>query len=435
MNAPEARAMTETYVLNERDARGVVTLTLNRPQQFNALSEEMMTALQAELDAVARDGSARVVVIAGRGKAFCPGHDLKQMKANPSVDYYRRLFAQCAQLMLTIQRLPLPVIARVHGIATAAGCQLVAMCDLAVAASRRALRGERHQCGAVLLDAGRGTVAQCRSQGSVRDAGHWRFHRCGDGPGARARQSRRAGRSARCRSREAGGIDHRQAASAMALGKELYYRQLETGIEAAYQMAGADDGLQHDRRVGPGRRAGLHGKAQADLGAVIRGARTLGLDRLRRRLGCRRRVDRAAEEVEQWRSPLGRTGVRRRRGVASPGAAAPLAAAVAGPVVPFRRSGRHSVRAPRCAVRWMRPSTAVGGQRQGQCVKRQTRSIRQRSATAVRASKACASSAVIAPWRANAGGRAATRSSASSTRWRCCLAGRRDHAQRAVRNR
>src|SRR5512134_2878697 len=135
MNAPESRPITEPYVLNERDARGVITLMLNRPQQFNALSEEMMTALQAELDAVARDDSARVVIIAGRGKAFCPGHDLKQMKANPSIDYYRRLFAGCAQLMLAIQRLPLPVIARVHGIATAAGCQLVAMCDLAVAST------------------------------------------------------------------------------------------------------------------------------------------------------------------------------------------------------------------------------------------------------------------------------------------------------------
>ena len=133
MNAPEVR-IADPYVLNERDGRGVVTLTLNRPQQFNALSEEMLSALQSELEAVAGDAGARVVVIAGKGKAFCPGHDLKQMKANPTVEYYRQLFAQCAKLMMTIQRLPQPVIARVHGIATAAGCQLVAMCDLAVAA-------------------------------------------------------------------------------------------------------------------------------------------------------------------------------------------------------------------------------------------------------------------------------------------------------------
>jgi enoyl-CoA hydratase/carnithine racemase len=138
MNAPEARTVAEPYVLNERDERGVATLTLNRPQQFNALSAEMMTALQAELDALARDDSARVIVLAARGKAFCPGHDLKQLKSKPSLDYYRRLFAQCSKLMLSLQRLPQPVIARVHGIATAAGCQLVATCDLAVAATGRA---------------------------------------------------------------------------------------------------------------------------------------------------------------------------------------------------------------------------------------------------------------------------------------------------------
>src|SRR5690606_28478312 len=112
----------------------VVTLTLNRPAQFNALSEGLMSALQAELDRVAADDSARVVILAAAGKAFCAGHDLREMRADPSHDYYRTLFAQCAKMMLTIQRMPQPVIARVHGIATAAGCQLVAMCDLAVAA-------------------------------------------------------------------------------------------------------------------------------------------------------------------------------------------------------------------------------------------------------------------------------------------------------------
>ena len=123
----------EKLVLRETDARGVVRLTLNRPNAFNALSEGMLTALQAELDAIARDESARVVVLGAAGKAFCAGHDLKEMRAEPSLDYYQRLFAQCTQVMLTVQKLPVPVIARVHGIATAAGCQLVAMCDLAVA--------------------------------------------------------------------------------------------------------------------------------------------------------------------------------------------------------------------------------------------------------------------------------------------------------------
>ena len=127
--------MTEPLVLRSRDARGVITLTLNRPQAFNSLSEELLAALQTELDAIAADDAARVVVLAAAGKAFCAGHDLKEMRADPSLGYYQRLFAQCGSVMLAVQRLPVPVIARVHGIATAAGCQLVAMCDLAVAAS------------------------------------------------------------------------------------------------------------------------------------------------------------------------------------------------------------------------------------------------------------------------------------------------------------
>ena len=117
----------------ERDARGVVTLTLNRPQAFNALSEALLAALQRELDTLEADESARVLVLAGAGKAFCAGHDLREMRAQPSLEYYQRLFAQCARMMLSLRRLPIPVIARVHGIATAAGCQLVAQCDLAVA--------------------------------------------------------------------------------------------------------------------------------------------------------------------------------------------------------------------------------------------------------------------------------------------------------------
>jgi enoyl-CoA hydratase/carnithine racemase len=123
----------EALVLNKRDARGVVTLTLNRPMAFNALSEALLEALQRELDQVADDAAARVVVIAAAGKAFCAGHDLKEMRAEPSLGYYQRLFARCGRMMMSIQKLPVPVIARVHGIATAAGCQLVAMCDLAVA--------------------------------------------------------------------------------------------------------------------------------------------------------------------------------------------------------------------------------------------------------------------------------------------------------------
>ncbi len=126
-------ASNETPLLRE-DRDGVVTLTLNRPAQFNALSEEMLAALQGALDDIAADESVRCVVLAGAGKAFCAGHDLKQMRANPSQDYYEALFAGCSRVMQGIVNLPVPVIARVHGMATAAGCQLVATCDLAVAA-------------------------------------------------------------------------------------------------------------------------------------------------------------------------------------------------------------------------------------------------------------------------------------------------------------
>src|SRR5581483_871369 len=122
-------------IQRERDPRGVVMLRLNRPQAFNALSEGLITQLQRQLESVAEDPLARVVVLAAAGKAFCAGHDLKEMRAAPSLDYYRRLFARCSEMMLCMQRLPVPVIARVQEIATAAGCQLVAMCDLAVASS------------------------------------------------------------------------------------------------------------------------------------------------------------------------------------------------------------------------------------------------------------------------------------------------------------
>lgn len=125
----------EPIVLRRQDERGVVTLTLNRPHAFNALSEKMLAELQREVEAIAKDESVRVVVLAAEGKAFCAGHDLKEMRAKPSLQYYERLFSQCSETMLGIRRLPVPVIARVRGVATAAGCQLVAMCDLAVAAS------------------------------------------------------------------------------------------------------------------------------------------------------------------------------------------------------------------------------------------------------------------------------------------------------------
>jgi len=122
-------------ILLRRDVDGVAWLTLNRPAARNALSVALMGAVQDALDAVARDAAVKVVVIAANGPGFCAGHDLRELRANPGRQHYEAVFRQCARLMTTIVRLPKPVIARVYGIATAAGCQLVASCDLAVAAN------------------------------------------------------------------------------------------------------------------------------------------------------------------------------------------------------------------------------------------------------------------------------------------------------------
>ncbi|MBK8050589.1 MAG: enoyl-CoA hydratase [Anaerolineales bacterium] len=125
---------TDEPLVLRTDEGGVATLTLNRPRQFNALSSAMIAAIQNELDVITTDPAVRVVVVAAAGKAFCAGHDLKEMRSHPEKDFQSALFEQCSAMMLTVNRMPQPVIARVHGLATAAGCQLVAACDLAVAA-------------------------------------------------------------------------------------------------------------------------------------------------------------------------------------------------------------------------------------------------------------------------------------------------------------
>ncbi len=142
MSTPTAQ-FDDAQVLLRQDRDGVTTLTLNRPAQYNCLSEALLDDLQATLDAIAADRSVRVVVIAGAGRAFCAGHDLHEMRANPRHEYYQDLFTRCSRMMQTIAALPQPVIARVHGVAAAGGCQLVAACDLAVAsdAARFAVPG------------------------------------------------------------------------------------------------------------------------------------------------------------------------------------------------------------------------------------------------------------------------------------------------------
>ncbi|UWR73900.1 enoyl-CoA hydratase [Phaeobacter inhibens] len=126
-------------ILERHDSNGIATLHLNAPDRLNALSDAMLTALQAEIDSLRDDRETRVVILAGRGKAFCAGHDLREMTAGRQAEdggqtYFADLFARCTEVMLGLQQIPQPVIAQVHGIATAAGCQLVASCDMAVAA-------------------------------------------------------------------------------------------------------------------------------------------------------------------------------------------------------------------------------------------------------------------------------------------------------------
>jgi len=226
-------------VLREADQRGVVRLTLNRPQAFNALSEAMLAALQAEFDAIAEDETARVVVLAGAGRAFCAGHDLKEMRADPSLEYYEGLFARCTDVMLAIQRLPVPVIARVHGIATAAGCQLVAMCDLAVASSeaRFAVSGVNFGlfCStpsvAVARNVARKQAMEMLLTGDFIDAEEARVRGLVNRVAAPDRLDA-----------EVEALVAKIVAKprvAVAIGKEQFYRQIEKGIAEAYEIAGA----------------------------------------------------------------------------------------------------------------------------------------------------------------------------------------------------
>jgi enoyl-CoA hydratase/carnithine racemase len=131
MNATP-KIMSETLL--RQYEQGVCTLTLNRAPELNALSESLLNELQRQLDSLAHDADLRCVVIAATGKAFCAGHDLREMQSQRDPRYYQALFARCSHLMRSLRALPVPVIARVQGLATAAGCQLVGACDLAIAA-------------------------------------------------------------------------------------------------------------------------------------------------------------------------------------------------------------------------------------------------------------------------------------------------------------
>jgi enoyl-CoA hydratase/carnithine racemase len=230
--------MDEPLLLQHRDDRGVVTLTLNRPQAFNALSEAMLAALGDAFDALARDEVVRAVVLGASGKAFCAGHDLKEMRAEPSLKYYQRLFAQCTDVMLSIQRLAVPVIARVHGLATAAGCQLVAMCDLAVAS-----RDARFAVSGVNVGLFCATPGVALSRNVSRKAA---FKMLVTGEFVSADEARGLGLvnsvvAAAALDDEVEELVASIVAKprvAVAMGKALFYRQIEVGIQSAYEDAG-----------------------------------------------------------------------------------------------------------------------------------------------------------------------------------------------------
>lgn len=225
-------------LLQTRDARGVVTLTLNDPARFNALGSAMLQALQDALDGIAQDDSVRVVVLAAQGKAFCAGHNLKDMAAQPQLAYYQDLFAQCSRMMLSIAKLPVPVIARVQGMATAAGCQLVAQCDLAVASTEASFATSGINYG---------LFCATPSVPLVRNV-----------PFKQAMEMLLTGDFMDAHTAQAQGLVNRavlpkaldaqveqlvqsimqKPATAVRMGKALLYRQREMGLEAAYALAG-----------------------------------------------------------------------------------------------------------------------------------------------------------------------------------------------------
>jgi enoyl-CoA hydratase/carnithine racemase len=237
MSTDQTAQAIEPFVLTTR-AGGVATLTLNRPERFNALSMSMIDAIESELITMANDESVHVVVLAAKGRGFCAGHDLKEMRSHSDDrNWQRRLFDNCSRMMLTLTRLPQPVVARVHGIATAAGCQLVAMCDLAVAADSASFAMPGVNIG---IFCSTPAVAVARNIGRKRAM---EMLLSGDPIDARTA-------CAWGLVNEVVHIDEldahvqrwvdiilRRSPAAIRLGKETFYRQIERPIEAAYEVA------------------------------------------------------------------------------------------------------------------------------------------------------------------------------------------------------
>ncbi len=221
-------------ILLRADADAVATLTLNRPAQRNALSRPLIAALSSALDEIGRDPSIRAVVIAANGPGYCAGHDLKEVRANPDRAFYDILFAECSRLMTRIVRQPQPVIARVHGIATAAGCQLVASCDLAVASedARFATPGVNIGlfCSTPMVALSRAVSRKHAMEmlltGELMDAATaWRFGLVNRVAPAAALADETQALAARIAGK---------SGAVVRIGKEAFYRQLEMGLDEAY---------------------------------------------------------------------------------------------------------------------------------------------------------------------------------------------------------
>ena len=233
---PDDAPMSEA-ILRRHNADGVAWLTLNRPKLRNALTMALMQALDAELAAIADDPATKVVVIAGAGPVFCSGHDLRELRAQPDRSAYQAIFAQCSALMQRIVRLPKPVIARVHGVATAAGCQLVASCDLAVAADHARFATPGVDLGlfcstpmvALSRAVGRKAAMEMLLTGDLVDA-------------ARARELGLVNRVVPEAELDAAVTSlarqiARKSPLTLAIGKEAFYRQAEMPLAEAYAYA------------------------------------------------------------------------------------------------------------------------------------------------------------------------------------------------------
>lgn len=224
-------------VLMRHQQGGVARLTLNRPAAFNSLSRDLLTALELELDRLAEDRTARVVLLAGSGKAFCAGHDLKELGQDLAHEPVKALFEHCSRVMVKLTRLPQPVIARVHGIATAAGCQLVAACDLAVAAeeARFATSGVKYGlfCSTPMVALSRNLPRKPAMEmlltGDFIDAKE--AYRLGLINQVVPASGLDAALDALC----ARLLD--KPHEVLALGKRAFYRQLEMGLEQAYAFS------------------------------------------------------------------------------------------------------------------------------------------------------------------------------------------------------